>query len=140
MSYYETVWTATGQPYRVPVSEIRTYLEQGYRRENPVPPLKVSPEVEKLVSGPDSDPDTNPATDLATHLLNKPANPVGEGVVRINHDSIANLSKGLPGLGTAAIRMVKEQRPYGCIEDLIAKVPLNDGQSWMSFESIISFS
>ena len=121
---YMTMYTADGQPWQVPQSEEKAYLNKGYVRENPLAKKKTQEasigmnSQEITASNPDLDP---------------------SGGVNINSDSIGKIAKLLPSIGTATARKIVEGRPYAKLEDLIAKVPLPEGQAWTALEERISF-
>lgn len=113
---FTTLYTSDGQPWSVPTSEVNAKLRQGFWRENPLTrTTEESPEVKTNV----------PSASSSDQL-------------RINSESLAAIAKALPKVGTAGAKIIRDNRPYASIEDLIAKAPL-DGVDWVSLSALISF-
>ena len=103
--------TPDGQPWRVPQGQVTDFLNKGYRRPDPL------------------------AVPIAS-----PAQTVLQGDrINVNTDSPTRIAKVLPGVGTATVKHLKENRPYASIEDLIAKVPLPAGATWTQYSAQLEF-
>jgi hypothetical protein len=99
----------SGEPRRVPNGEVNSFLAQGYRRPDPA------------------------ATPIVTATVVAPEK------VNVNTDSPSRIAKLLDGIGTATVKTLKDNRPYAAIEDLIERVPLPNGASWMKFVDRLEF-
>ncbi|MBW4660933.1 MAG: hypothetical protein KME15_19840 [Drouetiella hepatica Uher 2000/2452] len=115
--------TSDGQPWQVPLSEVGRFLALGYRR----------PEVQPV-----QPPNEQSSETLSFELPSVPKVSLPTAIVQINRDSLAKLIK-LPLVGTAIAKEVIKNRPYQSIEDLIGRVALPAGQSWVALEHLISF-
>ena len=114
--------TSDGQPWQVPLSEVGRFLAQGYRRPEP-PPVQ---------------PPNDQSGETLPFALPSALKATSTAIVQINRDSLAKLIK-LPLVGTAIAKEVIKNRPYQSLEDLIGRVALPTGQSWVALEHLISF-
>jgi len=115
----------TNQPWQIPQSELKAYLEKGFRRE----PLKTAPAIDLAVES-------------AENIEITEIHVVDGGQIAINSASLTALAKALP-LSTAILKGVVTERKsshFNSIEDLIARSPLPEGLQWTSYEKFISFS
>lgn len=99
-----------GEPRRIPHSEIKTFIANGYRRPDPEA-VSIAPSVA----------------------------PIGLERVNVNTDSATKIAKALAGVGTATVKAIVASRPYDAIEDLIDRVPLPNGANWTSYASQLEF-
>lgn len=113
----------TGMPWEVPASDVENYIRKGYRTSPPPVFAQTLPLTSVAASAPT--PATPPPASLAPN------------VVRINIASLKDLTT-LPGVGTALAKQVRDGRPYGSIEDLIAKFP-EEKIDWLTLVPRLSF-
>jgi len=124
MQYIIVYAKENNEPRQIPDSELKAYLEKGFRRE----PLKTAPAID-------------PSTESAENIEITEIHVVDGGQVAINSAGLTALAKALP-LSTAILKDVIAERkgnPYKTIEDLIDRAPLPEGLKWTSYEKFITF-
>jgi DNA uptake protein ComE-like DNA-binding protein len=109
----------TGMAYEVPISEIENFLRKGFRS---VPPFVAETSAIAIV-------ENSKQTVIA---LSSPENPNG---VKVNSATLKDLA-ALPLVGTAIAKQMRDHRPYGSVEDLIAKIPDVD---WMTINPKLNY-
>ena len=124
-----------GQPWRVPDSELREFLRQGFRSEPPVTIAQVAKS--EPIAPTEELPSVALPSEASVDTSVAPASSGGK--LRINEASMSAIAKALPQVGTVAARKItnaRKEAPFQSVEDLIAAEPEVD---WLSLAHLIAF-